>query len=115
MPRERTKNTVSVADWNRYYRYVGGTNIAQAAAGVFVDLDGDGTDEFVLLSGAGGPAYKESGRHWEDFGLLYFDGSRPVWSILMKALTGRQVAGVPHPWKDLLVGDHRYRMQQFGR
>lgn len=98
------------ADWNRYDRFIGGPNIAQTAAGVFVDLDGDGTDELILLSGGGGRVYQNSGGRWECVGLLHSYGRMPLWNALMKALTGGQVAAVAQPWKDLLVGSYRYRM-----
>ena len=98
------------ADWNRNYRFAGVANIAQAEAGVFVDLDGDGTDEFVLLALGGGRVYQNRGGHWEYAGLLQSDGSAPPWAVLVKALSDGKITAVPQPWKDLLVGDHRYRV-----
>ncbi|HEV2270203.1 MAG TPA: hypothetical protein VGR92_12140 [Steroidobacteraceae bacterium] len=101
---------VLAADWNRYYRFIGGANLAQAAAGVFVDLDDDGTAGFVLLAVGGGRVYQNRGGHWEYVGILRPDGRAPPWTILMKALADGKVTAVPHPWKDLLVGAQRYRV-----
>ncbi|HVI05201.1 MAG TPA: hypothetical protein VM711_03800 [Sphingomicrobium sp.] len=101
---------VLAADWNRYNRFVGGGNIAQTAAGVFVDLNGDGTDEFVLFVLGGGRIYQNRGGHWEYVGLLRSGGTMPPLAVLTKALSAGQVAAVSPPWKDLLVGDHRYRV-----
>lgn len=98
------------ADWNRYYRFGTGANIAQVAVGIFVDLDEDGTDEFVLLEGGTGRVYQSRSGHWEFIGQLYSDGMRPLWAVTMKSLADGKFAAVAHPWKDLLVGDHRYRM-----
>lgn len=98
------------ADWNDFNRFVGAASIAQAAAGVFIDLDGDGTDEFILLIPWGGRVYQNHGGHWEYIGILRSDGRAPPWNALMKALSDGTVTAAPHSWKDLLVGDHRYRV-----
>lgn len=98
------------ADWNDFNRFVGAASIAQTAAGVFVDLDGDGTDDFVLLVLGGGRVYQNRSGHWEYIGVLRSDGTAPSWNVLMKAFSDGKVTAAPHAWKDLLVGDHRYRV-----
>src|SRR6185437_9384018 len=59
------------ADWGRYQSWVGISNLPGTAAGVFVDLRGDGTEEFVLLSVGGGPVYQKRDGRWEYVGRLY--------------------------------------------
>lgn len=99
------------ADWGRLYPSVGAANVAQLAAGVFVDLDGDGSDEFVLLSLSGGRLYQSRDGHWKYVGALYSQGMMMAsGSELTKALSDGQVSAVAQPWKDLAVGDHRYRV-----
>ena len=98
------------ADWNDFNRFVGAASIAHAAAGVFIDLDGDGTDEFILLIPWGGRVYQNRNGHWEYIGALRSDGRAPPWAALMKALTDGTVTAAPPSWKDLVVGDHRYRV-----
>jgi hypothetical protein len=98
------------ADWSRYNPLVGAANVAQTTAGVFVDLDGDGVDEFVLLSAGGGPVYQSHGGHWGYVGRLYPEGMTLPWPALVKELSGGSISAVAPPWKNLALGDHRYRM-----
>jgi Domain of unknown function (DUF4153) len=99
------------ADWSRLYPPgVGTANVTPTTAGVFVDLDGDGTEEFVLLSAAGGPVYQNRGGQWEFVGRLSPEGMPASWPALEKALTGGSIAAVEPAWKDLSVGTHRYRI-----
>jgi hypothetical protein len=98
------------ADWGRRFPWVGTKNVAQTTAGVFIDLKGDGTDEFVLMSAYGGPVYQNRGGHWQYVGALSTAGMPAPWPVLVKALSGGDIAaGVP-AWKDLTVGIHLYRM-----
>lgn len=100
-----------VADWSQYRPAVTAQNVAQTTAGVFVDLDGDGSDEFVLFSLGGGPVYQNRNGHWVSVGTLYPDGGRlGAWPALVAALSGGKVAAVEPPWKDLSVGSHLYRV-----
>jgi len=98
------------ADWSRYNPLVGPANVAQTTAGVFIDLDGDGVDEFVLLSAGGGPVYQNHRGHWGYVGRLYPDGMTASWPALVKELSGGSITAVVPPWKNLALGDHRYRM-----
>ncbi len=75
-----------------------------------MDLGGDGTEEFVLLSVGGGPVYQNRGGRWEYVGRLYPDGITGSWPTLVKALSGGNINAVTPPWKDLQVGADRYRM-----
>lgn len=98
------------ADWYRFRPWVGTENVAQTTAGVFIDLQGDGADEFVLLSVNGGPVYQNRGGHWQYVGMLNPDGMPVPWPILLKALSGGGVTTAVPAWKDLSVGGHLYRV-----
>ena len=98
------------ADWGRYQSWVGISNIAGTAAGVFTDLKGDGTEDLVLLSAGGGPVYQSRDGHWEYVGRLYPDGMTESWPVIVKALSGGKINVVTPPWKELQVGADRYRM-----
>lgn len=97
-------------DWNRFRPWVGTDNVVQTTAGVFIDLQGDGSDEFVLLSVNGGPVYQNRGGHWQYVGMLFAAGMIAPWPILLKSLSGGDVTAVVPPWKDLSVGNHLYRV-----
>jgi hypothetical protein len=98
------------ADWSRFNPLVNAANVTWTTAGVFIDLDGDGTDEFVLLSAGGGPVYQNRGDHWEYVGRLFPDGKMANWPLLAKGLAVGHVTAVAPPWKELTVGANRYRM-----
>ncbi|HTT04500.1 MAG TPA: hypothetical protein VMF64_04370 [Steroidobacteraceae bacterium] len=83
-----------------------------AMAGVFVDLDGDGVDEFVLLMAGGGPAYQHLATGWRYIGRLSPDGPFPNWQALLQELTRGNLAAVTPRWKELSVGPHRFRVTQ---
>ncbi|MGA9365841.1 MAG: hypothetical protein WBV35_00135 [Steroidobacteraceae bacterium] len=98
------------ADWGRYQSWVGISNIAGTAAGVFTDLKGDGTEDFVLLAAGGGPVYQSPDGHWGYVGRLYPDGMTESWPVIVKALSGGKINAVAPSWKELQVGADRYRM-----
>lgn len=81
-----------------------------AMAGVFVDLDGDGVDEFVLLMAGGGPAYAHLATGWQYIGRLSPDGSFSSWQTLVPELTRGHITAITPRWKELSVGPHRFRI-----
>lgn len=83
---------------------------AQQAAGVFADLDGDGVEEFVLLSQAGGPVYQKQSGHWEYIGQVRPQRAGAPWAALEAALAKGDVAAVTPRWKELAVGAQRFRV-----
>jgi Domain of unknown function (DUF4153) len=98
------------ADWSRLRPWVGTQNVAQTAAGVFVDLNGGGDDDFVVLSMSGGSLYRKSGGHWEYVGALYTAGTTMPWQVTLNALSAGHFAAVVPAWKDLSVGTRLYRV-----
>lgn len=101
---------LNAADWSRFEPWVTAQNVAQSTAGVFVDLRGDGSEEFVLFSLGGGPVYQNHEGRWDIIGTLYPDGRTAPWTVLLEALSGGSVSAVSPPWKDLSVGSHLYRV-----
>jgi hypothetical protein len=98
------------SDWGRYPIWFGISNGTGTTAGVFIDLNGDGAEEFVVLSETGGPVYQNRGGHWEYVGRLYPDGMTASWPALMRALSAGNINAVTPPWKELQVGVGRYRV-----
>lgn len=99
------------ADWYSFKPLDSVADVAQTTAGVFVDLNGDGTEEFVLLSrGGGGPVYQNRGGHWEYVGRIWPSEIDAPWADTVKALSAGNISAVAPPWKDLALGDHRYRI-----
>lgn len=83
-----------------------------AMAGVFVDLDGDGVDEFVLLMSGGGPAYTHLATGWRYIGRVAPDGSFANWQALLMELTRGNIAALTPRWKELSLGPHRFRVTE---
>jgi hypothetical protein len=81
------------------------------AAGLFVDLDGDGTDEFVLLQGRGGVVYQAQAGHWQRMGNVFSIGPAAPWPKLSADLQKGAVSATAPKWRELAVGDQRFRVQ----
>lgn len=84
-----------------------------SAAGLFVDLDGSGVDEFVLLTeGAGGGLLFEAhGSEWRLAGRIHTTWSAGGWPGIRTDLDKGNVAVRPSPWKDLWVGSREFRVE----
>jgi hypothetical protein len=83
-------------------------------AGLYVDLDGDGVDEFVLLSGsaAGGLLFEQRAGHWRLGGHLDASGLPGSGPEFLADLDKGNIAARPPPWKDLWVGARRFRVDR---
>jgi Domain of unknown function (DUF4153) len=81
------------------------------AAGIYVDLDGDGHDEFVLVATDDGRLYQQNAvGHW-----LFSDHIRsPItanrWPSTLRALSEDHIAAVQPHWKDLVIGGRTFRV-----
>ena len=78
------------------------------AAGLFADLDGDGVDEFILLTPRGGPVYQVRTGRWEYIGDL--QGPWSNWSDVLAQLARGNTATTVPQWRDLTLGSHRFRV-----
>jgi hypothetical protein len=87
----------------------------RACAGLYVDLNGDGAEEFVLLSGSGaggGLLFEQRAGHWRLGGHLQTSGwPRGGWQSFIADLDKGKVAARPAPWMDLWVGARKFRVE----
>lgn len=56
-------------------------------AGLYLDLNGDGVDEFVLLTVSGGYVYENHDGQWRRVGRLHVTGPISSWQALLSGLT----------------------------
>jgi hypothetical protein len=93
---------VLVGDWALIGRY------PQPLDGLFVDLDADGVDEFVLLGNYKGWVYQNRAGHWQRIGRTSEPSS---WHALEDDLEHGNVTAQPPHWQDLGIGGQRLRIE----
>lgn len=102
-----------IAEWNKpgnYFLYSQPSD--PSIAGIYVDLDGDGVDEFVLLTATRGVAFQNRAGGWELIGQVVAEIPAPWGKNLLSDLTqGNVVASVPR-WRELSVGPRRFRINE---
>jgi hypothetical protein len=86
-----------------------------ARAGVFIDLNDDGVDEFVFLNDYFGRVYENRLGKWEYRGNVYSPSRVGVAGAggpvgFTDELSQGNVSSRPSRWRDLLIGTHRYRI-----
>lgn len=92
------------------HRYTGAPADGPQSVGLFIDLKGDGTEEFVLLNAYGGRVYRKEARGWQYAAGIY-ERSPAAWKKLLSELsTGNVVARDPD-WKELWIGAQRFQVQ----
>jgi hypothetical protein len=99
-----------LADMAGRHRYLGTADEGQQSVGLFVDLNGDGADEFVLLNAFGGKVYQKGGGGWQNVGQVY-DRNPPAWKSLLSALSGGNVSAREPAWKELWIGAQRFQVE----
>jgi Domain of unknown function (DUF4153) len=77
-------------------------------AGLYIDLDGDGAEEFVLLGASGGLLYKERNAIWQRSAVLTADPPAGAWAMVRAELAAGKVSASEPPWKQLTIGSHRF-------
>src|SRR5208283_1241110 len=89
----------------------------ESAAGIFIDLNNDGMDEFVFLTPFRGRAYENRLGKWQylgDVSLLSEDPSNLAFAgmqrDLIDELAGGNLSAKPSKWSELIIGRHRYRL-----
>jgi Domain of unknown function (DUF4153) len=90
------------------------------AAGIFVDLNGDGSDEFVFMTPWRGRVYENHLGKWRYRGDVFEPpavgvraGARAgaaAGGNLLDDLNKGHVSSSPSKWSDLTIGAHRYRV-----
>jgi hypothetical protein len=91
-------------------RAVSNSTNGDPVAGLFVDLNGDGVDEFVLLWTLSARAYQLDQDHWRELGRMY--GSGGTIESLLPLLEKNEAAAQRHVWQDLKIGNRLYRFYQ---
>jgi hypothetical protein len=100
-----------VADWESpAHLFLDFPAPSQAFAGVFADLDGDGVEEFVLLTQAGGPVYQRRSGRWQYIGRMYPHRMALSWETIRGELDSGKLAAAPPQWLELAVGAARFRL-----
>lgn len=84
--------------------------IDSEVAGVFIDLDGDGTDEFVVMNQYGGLTFAQRGSGWEKLGRFYGSYDDSSWKALLRNLENGRFEAVAPQWKELQIGEKRVRV-----
>lgn len=83
-------------------------------AGVFVDLDRDQTEEFVLLRTGMAVLFSNEGGSWRRVEAMLFDNYQDPQAVV-EAVRAGDVASEPPRWDDLKIGNGRYRLPPAAR
>jgi hypothetical protein len=94
----------------------GGPYLGSAAqmAGVFVDLDGDRVEEFVWLAYTREHLYRYDGDSWRRSGDMA-RSELPKPGVIAEQLRSDGFRVEPSPWRDLVIGEVRYRVRPDAR
>ncbi len=88
-------------------------NMLDRAAGLYVDLKRDNSEEFVFLTDSRGLVYENRAGQWVRVASLYADrsdsASRYGWDLFDQLAKGN-VAATPPKWNDLSIGDQKFRV-----
>jgi hypothetical protein len=89
------------------------TAASRSLAGLYIDLRGDGQDEFVLLTGGagGGLLFEQHAGEWRLAGHVRPRASNAPWQGVLADLDKGNIAARPAPWKELWVGSRQFRVE----
>lgn len=80
----------------------------QEAVGVFVDLNGDATDEFVLQAANNGLVYQQQSGQWQRVAWTRPQEHSASYENLANALKAGNLSTKTPSWRELLIGEHVY-------
>jgi len=103
-----------IADLSKPAGAVNLSNPFGQAAGLFIDLNGDGIEEFVFLTPLHGRAYGNRAGKWVLIGDVFLHSDSPraaVSGTLIDALSNGKTVAKSAKWNDLWIGTLRYRLQ----
>jgi hypothetical protein len=84
-----------------------------SAAGLFIDLNGDNKDEFIFLTNYNGLAYeKTSDDRWKLIGSVKMDARQSLYQDLIGELTQGKISTAKPAWKELNIGNHKFRIDE---
>jgi hypothetical protein len=88
-------------------------NVLDRAAGLYIDLKRDNSEEFVFLTDNSGLVYENRSGQWVRVGSLYADrsesASRYGWDLFGQLAKGN-MAATPPKWNDLSIGDQKFKV-----
>ncbi len=81
-------------------------------AGIFIDLNGDDAQDFVLLGSLGGVAYENTAAgEWTLVGRFHVNSVKAgPWSAVVSDLKAGNYTAQPQLWRDLSIGTRRLRL-----
>ncbi|HEY6641407.1 hypothetical protein [Povalibacter sp.] len=82
------------------------------SVGIFVDLNEDGSDEFVVLNRYGGMTFANRDSGWAQVGRFHENYDDALWKSTVRSLEEGRFEAVSPPWKDLQIGTKRMRVGQ---
>ena len=93
--------------------FIFGTAARRVFAGLYVDLDGDGVDEFVLLSdgAVGGLLFEPHEGQWRLAGHIRTRWVAGAWPGVLADLDKGNIATRSPSWKDLWVGSRQFTVE----
>ncbi len=79
-------------------------------AGVFIDLNDDGSDEFVLMNRYGGLTFTRRETGWEKIGRFYVGNDDTSWKAVLRSLDSGRFEAVAPEWQELRIGTKTMRV-----
>jgi hypothetical protein len=80
------------------------------SAGLFIDLNGNGDDEFVILTHRGGMTFARTDDGWSRVKTFQHRYDPALWKQVIRHLAQGEFDAVAPSWKDLQVGSERIRV-----
>jgi hypothetical protein len=82
----------------------------QGVAGIFIDLNGDDAQDFVLLGRQGGVAYENRAGEWAIVGRFYTNSIKAgSWAAVVSDLKAGNYTAQQQRWRDLNIGTRHFR------
>lgn len=79
----------------------------ESGIGIFIDLNGDGRDEFVLLHPYGGSSFEYRDAGWRELRRFHSSMTVQDWLKMRETVRSGQVEAVSPSWKQLQIGSRR--------
>jgi Domain of unknown function (DUF4153) len=88
-------------------------NLLNRAAGIYVDLNGDKSEEFLFLSEGRGLVYEKRAGRWVLAGDAFAQGTQPTkpkWDLVGELDKG-DLTVTPPTWNELSIGGRKFRVE----
>lgn len=84
--------------------------VAGAVAGVYLDVDRDGEEEFLLLVPGGGRLFDRVGDGWQAVASVADSAEDDGWETMLVELAAGRVTLAEPAWTDVVIGQQRLRI-----